>query len=65
MVTDRKKKIGEEKYQIAGWLLFIVCAFFFIASSLKNGDWLSFIGSFVFLVACIFFLWPIFRASKT
>ena len=53
------------KYQIAGWILFVVCAIFFIVSSLKNHDTLTFIGSVVFLIACIIFLIPIIKAYKT
>ncbi len=45
-------------YQITGWILFILCAFFFIASGLKNRDILTFIGSVIFLFACMFFLIP-------
>ena len=47
------------KYQLAGWVLFVVCAFFFIASSLKNGDTLTLIASFIFFVACIVFIIPL------
>lgn len=47
------------KYQLAGWVLFIVCAVFFIASSLKNGDTLTFIASLTFLAACIVFIIPL------
>jgi hypothetical protein len=37
MKENQKNQIGQEiKYQIAGWILFIICAIFFIASSLKN-----------------------------
>jgi len=52
------------KYQLFGWILFIVCAIFFIASSLKNGDILTFIGSVIFLIACVVFLIPLFRTIK-
>ena len=52
------------KYQLFGWVLFIVCAIFFIASSLKNGDTLTFIGSIIFLIACIVFLIPLFKTIK-
>jgi predicted membrane channel-forming protein YqfA (hemolysin III family) len=52
------------KYQLLGWILFIVCAIFFIASSLKNGDTLTFIGSIIFLIACIVFIMPLFRTIK-
>jgi uncharacterized Tic20 family protein len=51
-------------FQIAGWILFVICAVFFIASSLKNHDTLTFIGSVIFLIACIVFLIPIFRTYK-
>ena len=52
------------KYQIVGWILFIICAIFFIASSLKNHDTLTFIGSVIFLIACIVFFIPLVRLSK-
>jgi len=66
MKENQKKQIGQEiKYQIAGWILFIICAIFFIASSFKNHDTLTFIGSVFFLVACIVFLIPIFNTYKT
>ena len=52
------------KYQLVGWILFIVCAIFFIASSLKNGDTLTFIGSVLFLIACIVFLIPLIKTTK-
>ena len=45
MKENKEYQIGEEiKYQLAGWILFIICAIFFIASSLKNHDILTFIG---------------------
>lgn len=43
----------------------IICAIFFIASSLKNQDILTFIGSVIFLIACIVFLIPLVRSKKT
>ncbi len=52
------------RYQIVGWILFIICAIFFIASSLKNHDILTFIGSVIFLIACIVFFIPLVRSSK-
>ncbi len=54
----------EVKYQLAGWILFILCALFFIASSLKNRDTLALIGSLVFLVACLFFIFPLVRPAN-
>ena len=47
-----------KKIQILGWVLFIVSACAFIASSLKSGDVLGLIGGIFFLLACFVFLIP-------
>ena len=54
----------EIKYQLLGWILFIICAVLFIASSLKNHDILTFMGSVIFLIACIVFLIPLIKSNK-
>ena len=46
------------RFQILGWILFIVSALGFIASSLKSGDMLALTGGAFFLVACFVFLIP-------
>jgi hypothetical protein len=48
----------ERKCNILGWLLFVVCAAFFIASAWRSRDMLYLIGSLIFLVACLVFLVP-------
>ena len=55
----------ETMYPLAGWILFVICAILFMASSLKNHDMLAFMGSAVFLIACFVFLIPIFKNLKT
>jgi len=58
-------KIGQEiKYQLTGWILFIICAIFYGVSSIKNHDILTFIGSVIFLIACMAFLVPLLRSNK-
>jgi len=65
MKNSQKNKFKQEvKYHIVGWILFILCAIFFLASSLKNHDTLTFIGSVIFLIACIVFLIPLVRSDK-
>ena len=65
MKKNQGNQIGQEiKYQIAGWILFIICAIFFVASSLKNHDILTFIGGVLFLIACIVFLIPLVRLKN-
>lgn len=49
----------ERKFNLCGWLLFLVCAIFFIASAAVNGDMLYLVGSIVFLLACLIFISPL------
>lgn len=44
------------RYQLWGWLLFVVSALFFIASSIRNGDMIGLLGGIFFLLACVAFL---------
>ena len=50
---------GERKYNLWGWILFLICAVFFIASAVVSGDVLYLIGSIIFLAACIVFIIPL------
>jgi hypothetical protein len=47
------------KWILAGWLLFIVSALFFIAAAWRAGDMLALSGGVFFLIACFSFLVPI------
>ena len=49
----------ERKFHLWGWILFIVCAGFFIASNIKANDIIALAGSIVFLVGCIVFIIPL------
>lgn len=65
MEQGKKKEIElNVKYQLIGWILFIICAIFFAASGLKNHDILTFIASVIFLIACIVFLIPLLKSKK-
>lgn len=46
------------RLQILGWILFIISALAFMASSIRNGDMLGLIGGAFFLLACFVFLLP-------
>jgi len=54
----------DTKFQLCGWLLFVLSAVFFIAASIRSGDMLGLIGGLLFFVACIVFLTPFFRRVK-
>jgi hypothetical protein len=49
----------DEKFQLAGWGLFVICAIFFIISSVQSGDGLLLVGSILFLLACFLFIIPL------
>jgi len=57
---DRER---EMRFSLWGWVLFVVCALFFIAASLQSLDLLSLIGSIIFLAACFVFLYPLVKRS--
>ena len=46
------------KHDLLGWLLFVVSAAFFMASSIRAGDVVGLLGGVFFLLACAAFLAP-------
>lgn len=52
------------KNDLWGWVLFVVSALFFIASSIRNGDPVGLLGGVFFLLACAVFLAPHAGARK-
>jgi cbb3-type cytochrome oxidase subunit 1 len=46
-------------FELWGWILFIVCAVFSMASGIKNRDILGLTASIIFLIACIIFIMSI------
>jgi len=55
---------NEKYYELAGWILFIICAIFFIISSWQSQDLLLLIGSILFFVACILFILPLLSSGE-
>ena len=58
------KQAWESKFQLCGWLLFLICSFLFIADSIAAGSPLGLAGSVFFLLGCIVFIIP-FTFRKT
>ena len=56
---------GEWRFHMAGWLLFIMSAVFFIWAALRAGDIVGLVASLLFFLACLFFLWPLWRNRPT
>ena len=52
------------RYQLYGWILFVVCALLFIAASVIDKEPLVLAGSVIFLLACLFFLVPLIETIK-
>ncbi|MBD3304981.1 hypothetical protein GF339_01345 [candidate division KSB3 bacterium] len=56
------KKYSAQKetlFQLSGWILFLLCAVFFIVSSWQHQDMIMLFGSLIFFVACILFVIPL------
>jgi membrane-bound ClpP family serine protease len=60
--VDRECKA--ERYQLYGWILFIACALLFIVESFINRQPLLFVGSIIFLLACVLFLVPLIETLR-
>jgi hypothetical protein len=59
-----ESKSWERKLHLWGWILFVICAGFFIASAVDSGSLLGLIGSIVFLLACLVFIAPLVMRGK-
>jgi len=57
MSDDNRNR--EMRFHLWGWILFLVCAVFFIASSIVSNNILSLVGSIIFLIACVVFIVPL------
>jgi len=53
----------QKRHLLIGWLLFLLCAICFLASSIKNRDPFAFAGSIIFLAACAVFLLPLVKSD--
>ncbi|HMB76497.1 MAG TPA: hypothetical protein VKN76_08865 [Kiloniellaceae bacterium] len=54
-----------DRFNLWGWILFIVSALFFIWASLRSGDTIGFLGGFFFLIACFAFLVPVIAKMRS
>jgi uncharacterized membrane protein YtjA (UPF0391 family) len=49
----------KNRFELAGWILFVICAILFIISSWQSQDMLLLAGSILFFLACILFIIPL------
>jgi len=54
----------ERKFQLWGWIFFLVCAVFFILASIQSGSTPTLIGSIIFLVGCVLFIIPLVAKGR-
>ena len=62
MSVDKRNR--ERKFHLSGWILFMVCAGFFISSAIKADDILVLAGSIIFLGGCVVFIIPMVIKGK-
>ncbi len=46
-------------FNFSGWLIFTICALFFLWGALRAADAISIVASVLFLVGCIVFIIPL------
>ncbi len=54
----------DKRHDFLGWMLFVVSAAFFMASSIRAGDLVGLLGGVFFLLACVAFLAPYFFGPR-
>jgi uncharacterized membrane protein len=54
----------DKRYELWGWILFVISALFFIVSSIWTGDIVGLLGGVFFLLACVVFLASYIGAHK-
>jgi hypothetical protein len=51
-------------FHLAGWVLFLLCAFLFLYVAVRDRDVILALASLVFLAGCIAFLIPLLKRDK-
>jgi len=52
-------KNKDTPFHLAGWILFLACAFLFLFVAMRDGDIVLALASLLFLAGCIAFLVPL------
>lgn len=52
-------KYDEQKWQLAGWISFIICSMLFIVDSIRSGNMIALVASLLFLLGCVQFTVPV------
>ena len=68
--VQREVRVSEDSprkknHDFLGWMLFVVSAAFFMASSIRAGDPVGLLGGVFFLLACVAFLAPYFGPRRS
>ncbi|MFO7749204.1 MAG: hypothetical protein R6V54_03840 [Desulfobacteraceae bacterium] len=53
--------MNADRYQLLGLAGFILSGLFFLLSGILNGDFLTFAGSLVWIIACIVWIVPLLQ----
>jgi threonine/homoserine efflux transporter RhtA len=56
---------SQNRLQFFGWIIFVLSALFFIASSIRAEDPVSLVGGALFLAACFVFMIPLLVGNKS
>jgi hypothetical protein len=64
VACPKTARTGDKRHDFLGWMLFVVSAAFFMASSIRAGDVVGLLGGVFFLLACVAFLVPYFGPRR-
>ncbi len=51
-------------FHIAGWILFLICAFLFLYVAVRDSDVILALASLLFLAGCVLFLIPLLKKDR-
>lgn len=63
-MSEHERDQHKQYWELAGWLLFVVCAILFLVDSLLARNPLTIAASAVFLVACFAFIVPLVQNTR-
>ena len=64
-LEDTEGMTLEQRFQLAGWLIFLACSGLFITQSVIAGDLLGLAAGIAFLLGCLVFLVPFVVGRRT
>ena len=63
-LTGMNHSDKDAPFHLAGWILFLACAFLFLYIAIRDNDVILALASLIFLTGCIAFLIPLLKKDR-